>query len=60
MKRTPKSHPIADKTVIDKAIQFASELPMPKKPVFKRLLSVIGPGVITGFADDDESGMGAR
>ncbi|HVB74782.1 MAG TPA: divalent metal cation transporter [Ktedonobacteraceae bacterium] len=58
MKRTPKSHPIADKTVIDKAIQFASELPKPKKPVVKRLLSIIGPGVITGFADDDESGIG--
>src|SRR5450432_2676733 len=58
MKRTPKSHPIADKAVIDKAIQFASELPKPKKPVVKRLLSIIGPGVITGFADDDESGIG--
>jgi Mn2+/Fe2+ NRAMP family transporter len=58
MKRTPKSHSLADKKGRDKAIQFASTLPKPKKPVVKRLLSLIGPGVITGFADDDESGIG--
>jgi NRAMP (natural resistance-associated macrophage protein)-like metal ion transporter len=28
-----------------------------KKPLFRRLLSIIGPGVITGAADDDPSGI---
>ena len=58
MNHTSKSHPIADKKELDQEIQFASELPKPRKPIIRRLLSIIGPGVITGFADDDESGIG--
>ena len=57
MKRRPKGYPISDKKEIDKENQFASELPKFKKAVVKRFLSIIGPGVITGFADDDESGI---
>lgn len=57
-KRTPKSHPITSRKQRVEAIQLASELPKPKASVLKRWLQVIGPGVITGFADDDELGIG--
>ena len=57
-KQTPKSHPIASRKQSVEAVQLASEFPKPKTPVLKKWLKVIGPGVITGFADDDESGIG--
>ena len=31
--------------------------PHPKKPLYRRFLSILGPGLITGAADDDPSGI---
>ena len=35
----------------------AAPPPHPKKPLYVRFFSILGPGLITGAADDDPSGI---
>ncbi|HEY0753151.1 MAG TPA: divalent metal cation transporter [Ktedonobacteraceae bacterium] len=57
-KRTRKAQPAASRRRGTRVARSARASAQPRASVLKRVLKVIGPGVITGFADDDESGIG--